>query len=472
MSPQPAPFSKTPLQSLPTPSECWKSVSMDFVFGLPRDSKRKTGIVVFVDRFSKMMHLAAVSAQVTSEQTARLFVDMVFKHHGIPSDFVADRDPRFTARFWQEVVDCGSSVDGQTERVNRVLVDLLKSPFHNWSDCLPMGEFVINNLVNASSGHTPFFVNAMRHPHLPSVLGAASRAKQDETANAEDVSVQGTDTQRKYAQTGPAANMQRQHNEPRTGQTCCEQNKVFVPGTDTNKKHAQAGPVAHSYDESVQGTDTKKNHAHAGPVATTSDISVPGTDTLNDTERNGDFGSSVMEFVQERQTVIRFVQDAIAAYVDRHKLNADTTQNLPTHATSAFGTSKLAPRFIGPFTALERHDNAYTLDLPSNMRLHSTFYVGRLKPYLQPESPSSGDSSVTRSLASVRSQQCDREALSGLTRLCDLSLHHAQVLLQSSELCALELLKSLHTGVKGRSRMLSPGLSIWRLSTNGALGDA
>ncbi|OWY92514.1 reverse transcriptase, partial [Phytophthora megakarya] len=69
---KPAPHSQAPLQLLPTPSECWESISMDFVFGLPRDSRRKTGIVVFVDRFSKMVHLAAVAAEVTSVQTARL----------------------------------------------------------------------------------------------------------------------------------------------------------------------------------------------------------------------------------------------------------------------------------------------------------------------------------------------------------------------------------------------------------------
>ncbi|OWY91903.1 Retroelement [Phytophthora megakarya] len=129
--------SQDPLQPLPTPSECWEFVSMDFVFGLPRDSRRKTGIVVFVGRFSKMVHLAAVAAEVTSVQTARLFVDMVFKHHGT-TDIVSDRDPRFTARFWQEVFTLLGTrfsmstadhpqTDGQTERVNRVLVDLLKS---------------------------------------------------------------------------------------------------------------------------------------------------------------------------------------------------------------------------------------------------------------------------------------------------------------------------------------------------------
>ncbi|KAG3164008.1 hypothetical protein PC128_g20243 [Phytophthora cactorum] len=100
---KPAAFSQAPLQSLPTPSECWQSISMDFVFGLPPDSKRRTGIVVFVDRFSKMVHLAAVPAEVTAVQTVRLFVNMVFKHHGMLLDIVSDRDPRFTARFRQEV---------------------------------------------------------------------------------------------------------------------------------------------------------------------------------------------------------------------------------------------------------------------------------------------------------------------------------------------------------------------------------
>ncbi|OWY99877.1 reverse transcriptase [Phytophthora megakarya] len=74
---KPASHSQALLQPLPTPSECWESVSMDFVFDLPRDSRRKTGIVFFVDRFSKMVHLAAVAAEVTSVQTARLFVDML-----------------------------------------------------------------------------------------------------------------------------------------------------------------------------------------------------------------------------------------------------------------------------------------------------------------------------------------------------------------------------------------------------------
>ena len=43
---------------------------MDFVFGLPKDSEGNTGIVVFVDRLSKMAHLAAVLDSIDGEGTS------------------------------------------------------------------------------------------------------------------------------------------------------------------------------------------------------------------------------------------------------------------------------------------------------------------------------------------------------------------------------------------------------------------
>jgi hypothetical protein len=97
--------------------------------------------------------------------------------------------------------------------------------------------------------------------------------------------------------------------------------------------------------------------------------------------------------------LLRFVRDSLAAAVDRQKEQADkrgrrntevfkvnelvllATANLPTHALSQMKTRKLLDRFIGPFRVLHRHGDAYTLDLPKAMRLHPTFYVGRLKRY-------------------------------------------------------------------------------------------
>ncbi|KAE9068245.1 hypothetical protein PF005_g30153 [Phytophthora fragariae] len=149
---------------------------MDFIFGLPRDAEGRTGVLVFVDRFSKMVHLAPVAAEVTAGESAELFLDLVFRHHGLPESIVSDRDPRFTSAFWTRLfallgtrllMSTASHLetDGQTERVNRVLEDVLRSYatcFASWSSFLPMAEFALNNSTHASTGLTPFFVNNAR----------------------------------------------------------------------------------------------------------------------------------------------------------------------------------------------------------------------------------------------------------------------------------------------------------------------
>lgn len=56
-----------------------------------------------------------------------------------------------------------------------------------------------------------------------------------------------------------------------------------------------------------------------------------------------------------------------------------STEGIKDASVTNLGTSKLAPRFIGPFTVIKVLGDAYTLDISSNMRLHPTFYVGRLK---------------------------------------------------------------------------------------------
>ena len=135
---KPSASANAPLASLPVPTGCWESISMDFVFGLPKDSEGNTGIVVFVDRLSKMAHLAAVPDSIDGEGTAQLFIDRVFRQHGLPLAIVSDRDPRFTSSFWKSTfrvlgtrLDMSTAdhpqTDGQTERVNRVVEDILRS---------------------------------------------------------------------------------------------------------------------------------------------------------------------------------------------------------------------------------------------------------------------------------------------------------------------------------------------------------
>ena len=76
---------------------------MDFAFRLPKDSAGNSGIVVFVDRLSKMAQLAAVPNSIDGEGAAKLFIDRVFRQHGLPVAIVSDRDPHFTGKFWKSI---------------------------------------------------------------------------------------------------------------------------------------------------------------------------------------------------------------------------------------------------------------------------------------------------------------------------------------------------------------------------------
>ena len=102
-----------------------------------------------------------------------------------------------------------------------------------------------------------------------------------------------------------------------------------------------------------------------------------------------------------KEPVVRFVRASIDIAVDRQKRNADkhgranvflfsvgdlvllSAVNLPKHVVTNVGSSKLLPKYIGPFRVLRCKDNAYKIELPRRMRTHPTFYVGRLRPYHQ-----------------------------------------------------------------------------------------
>ena len=54
---------------------------------------KNNGILVF-DRFSKIIHLAVVNESISAHVCARVFIDTVFRLHGLPREIVSDRDPR------------------------------------------------------------------------------------------------------------------------------------------------------------------------------------------------------------------------------------------------------------------------------------------------------------------------------------------------------------------------------------------
>ncbi|MCO5567431.1 hypothetical protein L7F22_021122 [Adiantum nelumboides] len=114
------------LQPLPIPDKPWESITMDFIFDLPR---------------TQMMSI------------------------------VSDRDPCMTSLFWRGLFEnMGTTLkfsssfhpqtDGQSEEANSIVLDLLKCYVSEhkgkWEQYLPLVEYAYNNTVHSSTGKASF----------------------------------------------------------------------------------------------------------------------------------------------------------------------------------------------------------------------------------------------------------------------------------------------------------------------------
>ena len=132
---------------------------MDFISGLPV-CQGKDWIWVIVDRLTKSAHFIPVKGTTTASQYAEIYVREIVRLHGVPKSIISDRGSVWTSQFWKAFMnDLGSELrmssafhpqtDGQTERVNQVLEDMLRAcvlHFHSsWVKHLPLVEFAYNN---------------------------------------------------------------------------------------------------------------------------------------------------------------------------------------------------------------------------------------------------------------------------------------------------------------------------------------
>jgi len=173
------------LKPVEIPPQYWECVTTDLITKLPPTKSGYDAVVVFVDKLSKMVKIEPCHTDIDAPKFAQIFHKTVARNHGWPSKILSDRDARFTGHFWKSI--CNSlgmqqafstafhpETDGQTERMNRVIEDALRSyvnAYHDdWDEFLYMVEFAINNSHQSSIGMTPFFALYGFHPHTPSSL--------------------------------------------------------------------------------------------------------------------------------------------------------------------------------------------------------------------------------------------------------------------------------------------------------------
>eukprot|EP00056_Hartaetosiga_gracilis_P006160 m.93676 g.93676 ORF g.93676 m.93676 type:complete len:1457 (-) comp12394_c0_seq2:310-4680(-) len=179
---------KVALQPLPVAPYPWHTVTMDLITGLPLTKQGFDSIYVFVDKFSKTVHLAPCSKSIDSEGCLDIFMRDIYRLHGLPEVLISDRDPRFTSELYKRTMgkfaisvrmstSGHAQTDGQTERANRVIGDMIRafttSNDSLWVEYLPTIEFAINSSPTAATGISPFEATC---GILPRQIGFPQRA--------------------------------------------------------------------------------------------------------------------------------------------------------------------------------------------------------------------------------------------------------------------------------------------------------
>ncbi|CDF41213.1 unnamed protein product [Chondrus crispus] len=160
----------------------WPSMNKElheYIKTCPKTNTNKTAILVVVDKLSKHTHFIPIESNHTAKDTAEVFYNEIYKHHGLPRKIISDRDTRFTSTLWKEFMKVlrvklnlstafHPQTDGQSERAFRTLREMLRCfvsyTQRHWSKHLPGLEFAYNNHISDTTKQTPFFLEYGQHP--------------------------------------------------------------------------------------------------------------------------------------------------------------------------------------------------------------------------------------------------------------------------------------------------------------------
>ena len=171
---------KAPLTPIPV-SGPFDKIGVD-VIQLPKTAKGNQYAVVFIDYLTKWPEVFAVPDQ-TAATIAKLLVEEIMSHHGVPAEVLSDRGKAFLSGLMEEVGQLlgfhklntsayHPQTDGLVERYNRTLRAMLSKTVEygkkNWDEQIPYVLFAYRAYLQEPTTESPFFLLYGHDPRLPS----------------------------------------------------------------------------------------------------------------------------------------------------------------------------------------------------------------------------------------------------------------------------------------------------------------
>ena len=152
-------------RSVEIPTQPWQHLAMDF---LHLDGRSEHVILVVLDRYTKFCELIPCKLTDTATEIAELLWEHIILRYGVPMSVMTDRDTRFTAHVFQDILAEHQIMHrltspyhhvGSVERLHRTLrtIDnILVNLQSNYADRVDTLQFFYNTRVHSATGVSPY----------------------------------------------------------------------------------------------------------------------------------------------------------------------------------------------------------------------------------------------------------------------------------------------------------------------------
>ena len=146
---------------MPVSTYCWKDLLMAFVTGLPFSMEWKedsyNSILIIIEWLIKMIYYKSVWVIIYTSSLAKVIINVVVRHHGLPDSIFIDQELLLTLKFWSLLcyllgikqklyIAFYSQTDGQIKRQNSIIKAYIWA-FVNFEQKIRHGFFLWRRLL-------------------------------------------------------------------------------------------------------------------------------------------------------------------------------------------------------------------------------------------------------------------------------------------------------------------------------------